>query len=53
MDKIDSVLVALDRGDAAVPAFTKAIVLAGHCGARLELFLCDAEGAYEEFAHTI
>jgi universal stress protein E len=46
MDKIESILVAVDRSDKALPAFARAVAMARHCGARLELFLCDAEGAY-------
>lgn len=45
MQQIDTILVALDR-DGSRDALAKAIALARLFGARLELFLCDAERAY-------
>lgn len=45
MKQIDNILVALDR-DCSRDALAKGIALARLFGARLELFLCDAEGAY-------
>ena len=47
MQKIDSILVAVDR-DGSRGALAKAIAVARLFGARLELFLCDAESAYEQ-----
>jgi len=46
MDKITSILVVVERGTAPQYALRKACVLARHFGAKLELFLCDAEHAY-------
>lgn len=46
MEKLKSILVVIERGAAAHHALRKACVLARHFGARLELFLCDAEHAY-------
>jgi universal stress protein E len=46
MQQIDKILVAVDRGGSRV-ALAKAIAVARLFGARLELFLCDAESAYE------
>lgn len=47
MQRIDNILVAVDRDGSRV-AIAKAIAVARLFGARLELFLCDAEGAYEQ-----
>lgn len=46
MEKLTSILVVIERGAAPHHALRKACVLARHFGARLELFLCDAEHAY-------
>jgi len=46
MEKLQSILVAIDRSDAAGPALAKAIALARRFGAQVELFLCDAERAF-------
>src|SRR5688572_26184156 len=46
MNKLRSILVVIERGDASQHALRKACVLARHFGAKLELFLCDAERAY-------
>jgi len=45
MQQIDNILVAVDRDGSRV-ALAKAIAVARLFGARLELFLCDAESAY-------
>lgn len=42
---VERMLVSLDR-EGAQEVFDKAVMLARLFGARLELFLCDAEGAY-------
>jgi universal stress protein E len=46
MDKLTSILVVIDPADTSFHVLLKAIVLARHFGARLELFLCDSEHAY-------
>lgn len=46
MQKLTSILVVIDRADEARHVLAKAMVLARHFGARLELFLCDSEYAY-------
>jgi universal stress protein E len=46
MKKLDSILVAIDRGEDARIAIAKAGMLAQRLGARVELFLCDAECAF-------
>jgi universal stress protein E len=46
MDKLESILVTVDRSNNARHTLAKASALAGRFGARLELFLCDAEHAY-------
>lgn len=46
MDKVESILVAVERNGDARQALVKSFVLARHFRARLELFLCDAEHAY-------
>ncbi|MGH8308723.1 MAG: universal stress protein [Steroidobacteraceae bacterium] len=46
MEKLTSILVVVERGATHHHALRKACVLARHFGARLELFLCDAEHAY-------
>jgi universal stress protein E len=43
---VKSILVVVDRGPAAAEALTKAVLLARKLGARIELFLCDAERGY-------
>lgn len=43
---IAAILVVVERNEDALPVFTKACLLARHFGARLELFLCDAERGY-------
>lgn len=50
MDRLSSILVVVERSDLVRRALAKAIILARHFGARLELFLCDAEHAHE-FRH--
>lgn len=47
MQQIDNILVAVDRDGSRV-ALAKAIAVARLFGARLDLFLCDAESAYEQ-----
>ena len=47
MQQIDNILVALNRDGSRV-ALAKAIALARLFDAQLELFLCDAESAYEQ-----
>jgi len=47
MQQINNILVAVDRDGSRV-ALAKAIAVARLFGARLELFLCDAESAYEQ-----
>lgn len=46
MNTIRSILVVLDRNPASADALAKAHVLARSCGARIELFMCEAERAY-------
>lgn len=46
MDKLTSILVVINPADESRHVLAKAIVLARHFGARLELFLCDSEYAY-------
>ncbi len=46
MEKLTSILVVLEGTGADANLMAKAVVLARHCGASLELFLCDAERAY-------
>lgn len=46
MERLSSILVVIERDEASHQALTKAYMLARHFGARLELFLCDAEHAY-------
>lgn len=46
MDKLTSILVVIDPADESRHVVAKAMVLARHFGARLELFLCDSEHAY-------
>ena len=46
MDKLTSILVVIDPADETRHVLVKAMVLARHFGARLELFLCDWEHAY-------
>jgi universal stress protein E len=47
VEKLSSILVVVERSDYVHRALAKAVVLARHFGARLELFLCDAEHAHE------
>lgn len=46
MEKLTSILVVIDPADETRHVVAKAMVLARHFGARLELFLCDSEHAY-------
>ncbi len=46
MSQIKFILVVVDRSERAHAVFAKACILARHLGARLELFICDAERAY-------
>ncbi|MEJ1961663.1 MAG: universal stress protein [Gammaproteobacteria bacterium] len=46
MDKLTSILAVIDPADETRHVVAKAMVLARHFGARLELFLCDSEHAY-------
>lgn len=46
MDKLTSILAVVDPADETRKVVAKAMVLARHFGARLELFLCDSESAY-------
>jgi universal stress protein E len=46
MKKLTSILVVIERGTAVQHALRKACIMARHFGARLELFLCEAEQAY-------
>jgi universal stress protein E len=41
-----SILVVIDRGESVAEYLAKAVGLARQCGARIELFLCEAEQAY-------
>ena len=51
MKDLHSILVVVDRNDDASQTVTKAVSLARQFGARIELFLCDADQAYE-LAHA-
>jgi universal stress protein E len=46
MDKLTSILAVIDPADETRHVVVKAMVLARHFKARLELFLCDSESAY-------
>jgi universal stress protein E len=46
VDKLTSILVVIDPADETRHVVAKAMVLARHFGARLELFLCDSENAF-------
>ena len=46
MDKLTSILVVIDPADETRPVLNKAMILARHFRARLELFVCDSENAY-------
>src|SRR5581483_5891409 len=46
VDKLTSILVVMDPTDESRHVLNKAMILARHFGARLELFLCDSENAY-------
>lgn len=46
MTQIKTILVAVDRDGGAVAALSKAMWLARRFGARIEVFMCDAERAY-------
>jgi universal stress protein E len=46
MQELKSILVVLDRGGTPRHVLAKAMVLARHFRARVELFLCDSEQAY-------
>jgi universal stress protein E len=46
VDKLTSILAVVDPADETRKVVVKAMVLARHFGARLELFLCDSESAY-------
>lgn len=46
MDKLTSILVVIDPADETRHVVAKAMVLARHFGARLELFLCNSEDAF-------
>lgn len=46
MDKLTSILVVIDPADESRHVLNKAMILARHFGARLEMFLCDSENAY-------
>lgn len=46
MDKLTSILAVIDPADEARHVVTKAVVLARHFRARVELFLCDSERAF-------
>lgn len=46
MDKLTSILVVIDPADDSRHVVAKAMILARHFRARLELFLCDSENAY-------
>lgn len=46
MDKLTSILVVVDPADETRQVLTKAMILARHFRARLELFVCDSEYAY-------
>jgi universal stress protein E len=46
VDKLTSILVVIDPADESRQVLNKAMILARHFRARLELFLCDSENAY-------
>jgi universal stress protein E len=46
MDKLTSILVVVDPTDESRHVLTKAMILARHFRARLELFVCNSENAY-------
>ncbi|HEY1283775.1 MAG TPA: universal stress protein [Steroidobacteraceae bacterium] len=46
MDKLTSILVVVDPADETRQVLSKAMILARHFRARLELFICDSENAY-------
>jgi len=46
VDKLKSILVVIDRASNPHLTLAKACVIARHAGARLELFMCDAEHGY-------
>jgi universal stress protein E len=46
VDKLTSILAVIDPADETRHVVVKAMVLARHFGARLELFLCDSESAF-------
>ena len=46
MQPINSILVVVDLNPTAADAVAKAVVLARKFGARVELFMCDAERAF-------
>ncbi len=46
MKPVKSILVVVDRSPSAADAIAKAVVLARAAGARIELFMCDAERGY-------
>ncbi len=46
MEKLTSILVVIDPADERRHVVAKAMILARHFGARLELFFCDSEHAY-------
>jgi hypothetical protein len=41
-----AILVVVERNEDALQVFSKACTLARHFGARIELYLCDAERGY-------
>jgi universal stress protein E len=47
MNKPSFILVVVDRAHDPAEPIAKAVRLARHCGARIELFLCESEQAYE------
>ncbi len=51
MNKLSFILVAVDRAHDASKSIGKAVTLARQSGARVELFLCESEEAYE-LAHA-
>lgn len=46
MNAVNSILVVVDRTPAAADAVAKAVLLARKFGARVKLFMCDAESGY-------
>ncbi|MEA3181801.1 MAG: universal stress protein [Gammaproteobacteria bacterium] len=46
MQPVKSILVVVDRSSSATDAVAKAVLLARAAGARVELFMCDAERGY-------